>query len=102
MNGVWIHMADASVITQRLASDLVTKPLTFLCSCIFVPLTYLTPTASCAANMHDKEGWNAGITNTTVCEDDVHERDPAYQSHMSVYLFTPSAVTSESLASQLC
>ena len=102
MSGVWIQMAATRMITQRLASDLVTKPLTFLCSYIFVPLTYLAPTASCAANMHNKEGRNAGITNTTVCEDDVHDRDPAYQGHVSAYLFTPSAVTCESSASQLC
>ena len=42
MSGVWIHMAATSMRTQRLASDLVTKPLSFLCSCIFVPITYLT------------------------------------------------------------
>ena len=52
--------------------------------------------------MHNKEEWNASITDTTVCEDDVHDRDPAYQSHVSAYLFTPSSVTCESRASQLC
>ena len=73
MGCLWFHMAATSMIMQRLASYLVIKPLTFLCFDIFVPLTYLVPTASCAANMH-----------------------------VSVYLFTSSAVTCESLASQLC
>ena len=63
--------------------------------------TNLHSTASCAANMHIK-GWNAGITNMTVREEDVHDRDPAYQGHVSAYLFTPSAFACESLASQLC
>ena len=102
MSGVWIHMAATSLTTQRWASDLVIKPLTFLCSYISAPLTFLAPTASCATNMHNKEGWNASITNMTVREEDVHDRDPVSQSHVSAFLFTPSAVTCESLASQLC
>ena len=102
MTGVWIHLAATSLKTQRLASDLVTNPLTFLCFCIFVPPTYLVPTASCAANMHNNEGWTAGITDTTVREEDVHDRDPVRQGHASAFLFTPSAVTCESLACQLC
>ena len=102
MSGVWIHTAATRMITLRLASDLVIKPLTFLCSYISVPQTYLAPTASCAANMHNKEGWNAGITNMTVREEDAHDRDPVYQGHVSAYLFTPSAVACESLASPLC
>ena len=48
MSGVRIHMAATIMITQRLDSDLVIKPLTFLCSYISVPLTYLELTASCA------------------------------------------------------
>ena len=60
MGGVWIHMAATSLTTQHLASDLVINPLTFLCSYISVPLTCLAPTASC---VHNKEDWNAGITN---------------------------------------
>ena len=71
MSGAWIHMAATSLTTQRWASDLVIKPLTFLCSYISVPLPCLAPTASCAANMHNKEGWNAGITNMIVREEDV-------------------------------
>ena len=102
MSGVWIHMAATSMITQRLALDLVTKPLTFLFFSIFAPLSYQAPTASCAANMHNKEGLSADTTDTTVCGDDVHDRDPAYQSHVSANLLTPSAVTSESFACQLC
>ena len=52
--------------------------------------------------MHNKEGWNAGITNTTVREEDVHDRDPVRQSHVSAFLFTPPTIACESLASQLC
>ena len=102
MSGVWIHMAATSMIMQRLTSDLVTNPLTFPCFYIFVPLTYLAPTASCAANMHNKEGWNAGITDMTVREEDVHDRHPVCQGHVSAFPFTPFTIVSESFASQLC
>ena len=50
--------------------------------------------------MHNKEEWNAGITNMTVREEDVHDHDPVCQGHVSAFLFTPSAVTSVSLAGQ--
>ena len=63
-----VHMAATSLTTQRWVGDLVINPLTSLCSHIFVPPTCLVPTASCAANMHNKEEWNAGITNMTVRE----------------------------------
>ena len=96
-SGVWIHMAATSMITQHLALDLVTKPLTFLCFYIFAPLTYLAPTASSAVNMRNKEGLSADITNTTVCGDDVHDRDVAHQSHVSAHLFPSSPITCESL-----
>ena len=46
----------------------------------------------------NKEEWNAGITNMTVREEDVHDRDPVRQGHVSAFLFTPSAVARESLA----
>ena len=69
-----------------LGLDPVTKPLTSLCFHISVPLTCLAPTASCAANMHNKEEWNAAITNMTVREEDSHDRDIAHQSHVSAYL----------------
>ena len=84
---------------QRWASDLVMNLLTFQCFDIFVPLTYLAPTASCAANMHNIEEWNAGITNMTVREEDVHDRDPVRQGHVKVFPFTPFAVASGSFAS---
>ena len=100
-SGVWIHAAATSLTMQRLALDTEIKPLTFLFSSISVPLTYLAPTASCVANMHNKEGWNAGITNMIVREEDVRDRDPVHQGHVSAYLFTPSAIACESLASQL-
>ena len=66
MSGVWIHTAATSLTTQRWASYLVIKPLTFLCSYISVPLTYLAPTASCAVNMRNKESLSADISNTSV------------------------------------
>ena len=52
--------------------------------------------------MHNKEEWNAGITNMTVREEDVHDRNPVRQGHVSAFLFTPSAVARDSFASQLC
>ena len=101
-SGVWIHMAAASLATQRWASDLVINLLTSLCSFISVPLISLAPTAPCAANVHNKEVWNADITNMTVRGEDVHDRDPVRQGHVSAFLFTPSAVARESVAGQLC
>ena len=95
-------MAATSLTTHRWASDLVINLLTSLCSNIFVPPICLAPTASCAANTHNKEEWNAGITNMTVREEDVHDRHHVYQGHVSAYLVTPSAVDCESFAGQLC
>ena len=60
------------------------------------------PGPSCAANMHNEEEWNAGITNMTVREEDVHDRDPDRQGHVSASPFTPSAVARVSFAGQLC
>ena len=33
--------------------------------------------------MHNKEDWNARITNMTVREEDVHDLDPVRQGHVS-------------------
>ena len=52
--------------------------------------------------MHNKEEWNAGITNMTVREGDVHDCDPVRQSHVSAFLVTSSEFALESLASQFC
>ena len=38
----------------------------------------------------------------TIREENVHDRDPVRQGHVSVFHFTPFAIASESLASQLC
>ena len=78
-------MAATRMITQRLASDLVTKPLT---SPVFLHLRTTNlpgPDSIMTAYMHNQEGWNAGITDTTL-EEDEHDRDPAYQGHESAYL----------------
>ena len=58
----------------------------FALSYISAPPICLVPLASCAANMHNKEEWNAGITNMTVHEGDVHDCDPVRQSHVSAFL----------------
>ena len=102
MSGVWIHMAAASLTMQRLASDLVINPRTSLFSYISAPPICLAPPASCAANMHNKEEWNAGITNMTVREGDVHDCDPVRQGNGSAFLVTSSGVARESRASQFC
>ena len=100
MSGVWIHMAAASLTMQRWASDLVINPLTSLCSYIFAIPIFRDPAASCAANMHNKEEWNAGITNMTVREEDVHDRDPVRQGHVSAFLsHLPGLPVSHSLVS---
>ena len=88
MRGVWIHMAATSTITPRLASDPVTKQLTYLCFSISAPPTNLAPTASCAINKRDKEDLNRDTTNTSEGKDDVLDRDVARQSHVSAHLFS--------------
>ena len=80
---------ETNTMTLRSALDLVTKLLTPLCSYISVPPTYLAPTASCAVNMRNKEGLSADITQTSVCGDDVLDRDVAHQSHVSAHFFLP-------------
>ena len=67
--------ATTSTTTPSLASDPVTKPLTFLCFFTSAPPTYLVPTASCAVSMRNKEGLSADITNTSECGDDVLDCD---------------------------
>ena len=66
-----------------------------------VPLTCLAPTASCAANMHNKEEWNAGITNMTVREEDVHDRDPVRQGHVNKVPSQPTPQVSKDRAMSL-
>ena len=85
LSSVWIHMAATSLTMQRLASDLVINTLTSLCSYISAPPICLAPLASCAANMHNKEEWNAGITNITAREGDEHDCDPVRQGHVSAF-----------------
>ena len=97
MSGVWIHTAATNMITLHLALDPVTKPLTFLCFFISAPPTNLAPTASCAVNMRNKEGLSAHTTNTSVCGDDVLDRDVAHQCHVGAHLFPSSPITCESL-----
>ena len=101
MSGVWIHTSATQTIKLRSALDPVTKLLTFLCFFISAPPTYLAPTASCAVNMRNKEGLTVDITNTSVCGDDVLDRDVAHQSHVSAHLFPYSPITCESLRGQL-
>ena len=83
-------MGATSLTMLRLAWDLEIKPLSFLFSFISVPPTCLDPAASCVVSKRNKEGLSAGITNMTVREDDVHDRDPAYEGHVSAYLFVIS------------
>ena len=97
MTGLWIDMAAASTITQRLALDTEIKLLTFLCFSTFAPPTYLAPTASCAVSKRNKEGLSADITNTSVRGDDVLDCDVAPHSHVSARLFPSLPFTCESL-----
>ena len=53
-------------------------------------------------HLHNEEQWNAGVTNTTVPEEDVHDRVSVCQGHVSAFPSTPSAVARDSFASQLC
>ena len=96
MSAVCIHTAATNTMTLHLASDHVSKPLTYLCSFTFAPPTNLAPTASCAVNMRNKEGLSADTTDTSVCGDDVLDCDVA-QGHLSAHLFPLSPITCESL-----
>ena len=44
-----------------------------------------------------QRGLSADMTNTSVCGDDVRDRDVAHQSHVSAHLFPSSPFTCESL-----
>ena len=101
-SGVSIHMVATNLTMRYLAWDLETNLLTFLFSSISVPAIFPDPAASCVVNKRNKEGLSADTTNTNVCGDDVHDRDPVHQGHVSVSSFTPFAVARESFASQLC
>ena len=50
--------------------------------------------------MHNNEEWNTGITNMTVREEDVHDRDPVRQGHVSAFPFAPFAIAREFFANQ--
>ena len=102
MNGVCIHMAATSMTMLRSAWDLETKLLIFLFFFIFVLLICLDPAASCVVSKPNKEDLSAYTTNMNACGDDVHDRVPVRQGHVSVFLFTPFEVACEPFASQLC
>ena len=101
-SGVCIQMAATSLTMLRSARDLETNLLTSLCSYISAPPICLAPPASCAANMHNKEDLSADITNTSECGDDVRDRAPVRQGHVSVSPFTLFEVAFEPFACQLC
>ena len=97
------------VLTMRcLAWDLGTNLLIFRCSFIFAIPIFPDPAVSCVVSKHNKEDLSAdmtiyqGFTNMTIREENAHDRDPDRQGHVSVFPFTPFAIASESLASQLC
>ena len=53
-------------------------------------------------SMHNKEEWNASITNMTAREGDAHDCDHVRQVHVSKFLVTSSEFARESLACQFC
>ena len=101
-SGVCIHMAATSLTMLRLAWNLATKLLIFLFFFISVLPICLGPAASCVVSKPNKEDLSADTTNMNVCGDDVHDRAPVRQGHVSVSLFTLFAVAREPFASQLC
>ena len=66
MNGVWIHMAAASLTMQRLALDPGINLLTSLCFSTFATPIFLDPAVLCAVSRHNKEGMIANITKLSV------------------------------------
>ena len=93
--------AASSMIMLSLASDLVTKQLTYLFSSISGAPTDLAPTASCAANKLSKDGLNAKSTNRNEGRDDVVDCDVVYQDHVIAHISRSSEVASESSVGQL-
>ena len=47
-------------------------------------------------------GLSADTTNMNACRDDVHDRAPVRQGHVSAFPFKPFAVACKPLGSQLC
>ena len=94
-SGVWIHMAATSLTILRSVWDLETNLLIFLCFFIFALPICLDPAASCAVSKPNKEDLSADTTNMNACRDDVHDRAPVRQGHVSVSLLTPFEVACE-------
>ena len=67
----------------RLVWDLETNLLISLCFFIFALLICPDPAVSCAVSKHNKEDLSADTTKN-VCRDDVHDRAPVHQGHVSV------------------
>ena len=86
-SGVCIHMAATSLTMLRLAWGLETNLLTSLCSFIFALLICPDPTASCVVSKHNREDLSADTTKNE-CRDDVHDRAPVHQGHVSVSFLT--------------
>ena len=88
MSGVCIHMAATSLTMLRLAWDLETNLLISLCFFIFALLICPDSAASCVVSKHNKEDLGADTTKNA-CRDDVHDRAPVRQGHVSVSFLTP-------------
>ena len=101
MSGVCIHMAATSLTMPRLAWDLETNLLISRCSFIFALLICPDPAAECVVSKHNKEDLSADTTSMNVCRDDVHDRAPVHQGHVSVSPFTPFEVACEPFVSLL-
>ena len=100
-SGVWIHMAATSLTILRLAWDLETNLLIFLCFFICALLICPDPAASCVVSKHNKEDLSADTTKNEG-RDDVHDRAPVRQGHVIVSPFTPFEVACEPFDSQRC
>ena len=86
-SGVSIHMVAKNLTMHYLAWDLETNLLISQCSFIFVIPFCPDPPASCEVTKHNKEDWSADTTKN-VCRDDVHDRAPVHQGHVSVSVLT--------------
>ena len=79
----------------------ITSPTSPISSLRTTPFTFwntdghilLCTHPQCVMNMRNKEGLSADITNTSVCGDDVLDRDVAHQSHVSAHLVPSSPIT---------
>ena len=96
ISGVWIHVAATSLTTQRWASDLRDQST-------HLPVFLQQSAGPAQHHVHNKEEWNAGITDMTALEGDAHDCDPVgHRSCECISRHIDPSLDRQSLAGQFC